>query len=101
MPSPKNGGGEPTSGRGFQDVDRLKNTDGIVAVISQRSFDGQLTVAVFREFERDGKDCRTSFIPESLTQSFREMFERGVRRMAELKVTGTLPFPVGGTLRRR
>lgn len=99
--SHKNGGPEPRSGRGFEDVDKLRDSSGIVAVISQRSFDGKLTVALFREFERDGGDCRTGFIPEDLLDSAGEMLTRAKARVQEIKRTGNLPFPPGGMVRRR
>lgn len=93
-------GVRPSSAPGFEDVDRLENSDGIVAVISQRSFDGALTMALFREFDRDGRRCRTAFMTENLFESFLEMFNRGARRLQELKRTGALPFPVQGRVRR-
>lgn len=80
--------------RGYQDVDRLTNADGIVAVISQRRRTGVLTFAMFREFENDGRKEQTSFVPEYLAASFALLLTKVIARMAELKDSGRLPFPL-------
>ncbi len=76
------------------ELDRLRNSDGIIAIISQRRRDGVLTVAVMREFERDGRVEPTAYIPERLLESAARMLELARARCAELRTAGALPFPV-------
>ncbi len=84
---------EPTSRPGFVDVEKLRNSDDIVAVISQRSSNGKLTFGFFREFPRDGAIGRTGFIPEELGESYLRLVQDTIRRCAELKASGALPYP--------
>ncbi len=69
----------------YEDLDRLKSADGIVAIISRRRSTGVLTFGIFKEFERDGVMERTSFISENLAPSWLEMAEMVVKRIAEIK----------------
>ena len=85
---------EPTSRPGWVDIDKLRNADNIVAVISQRSSNGKLTFGIFREFPRDGSIGRTGFIPEELGDSYLRIVSDAIRRCAELKAGGKLPYPI-------
>lgn len=76
---------------GFVDLDTLTDAHGIRAVISQRSRDGVITLGVFRVFERDGAENRTSFIPENLFGAYKALVELAIERIEELK-RGKLPF---------
>ncbi len=79
----------------FVDVDRLMNSDKIVAIISQRRVSGILTVGFFREYERDGGVERTQFIPEGLLGSYAQMVQLAAERVVELKKDPSkLPFPL-------
>lgn len=78
----------------YQDVDTLKNSDGIVAVISQRRRDGGFTVGCFYEFVRDGKPQRTAFMPEHLLPSYARMIGTATDRIAQLKLRTDLPFEI-------
>jgi hypothetical protein len=71
----------------FQDVDRIVNASGLVAIISQRSKDGSLTFAFFREFpSRDrGKTDRTGFIPADMFPQFAEMISIVKERIEQLE----------------
>ena len=84
----------PTSRQGFQDLDVLTKSDGITAVISQRSRDGALTLGMFRVFERQGEMSRTSYIPEYLIESYLAQVQMARERMKQLRESGSLPFPV-------
>lgn len=75
-------------------MDRLRNAVNIVAVISQRPRSGVLTFAIFREFERDGRTERSSFVPEDLIGAYQEMVTLTQERMKELRLSGALPYPV-------
>jgi hypothetical protein len=93
MPTPVQ---SPT--RGYVDVARLENSDGIVAVISQRRKTGVLTFTIFREFSSAVADetgtGRTGFMTESLFESFLAMANLTKQRMVSLRSEGKLPFPV-------
>ena len=84
-------GGNP----GFEDVDRLENSDHVVAIISQRRTSGVLTVGFWREYDRDGVMEKTQFFPESLLPSLLRMVQLAADRVAELKRDPSkLPFPL-------
>jgi hypothetical protein len=71
--------------RGFDDIDTLRNADGIIAIISRRRATGAYTVAVMKEFERDGMHERTQFISENLFDSYQDMVQRAIERVRELR----------------
>ena len=75
----------------YVDVDRLTNAYGMVGVISQRTKNGVLTFAIFREFERDGGTERTNFIPEEMGEVYLEFAKLVMARMSELRASGSLP----------
>ena len=68
----------------YLDLDKLKSADGIVAIISQRLANQMITFAVFKEFERDNRVDRTSFIPASLAKSYLDMVALVMERVNEL-----------------
>lgn len=82
-------GGPKPSPRGsppmYVDIDKLKNSDDLVAIISQRRANGVITFAVFKEFERDRRAERTSFIAESLGQSYLDLVKLALERIAKIK----------------
>lgn len=92
----------PPSRAGFQDVDTLTNSHGMVSIISQRSKSGELTFGIFRVWTDPlgGSQNRTSFIPESLTEAFIDLAGLTITRMRELREGGNLPFGPTGTARR-
>jgi hypothetical protein len=71
--------------RGFVDIDTLRNADGIIAIISQRKSSGVYTIAVMKEFERDGQWERTQFISEHLFDSYTDMVQRAIERVRALR----------------
>jgi hypothetical protein len=74
-------------------VDRLRNANGLVAVISQRRKDGELTFAIHREWVNDGKLTRGAFVPESMVDSYLDLVTIAKARMQQLHDSGSLPFP--------
>lgn len=54
----------PRSGTGsaYEDIDEIKDVDGVVAVISERKKGGILSVAFFKEFDREGSTERSAFL---------------------------------------
>ncbi len=97
-PQPK---GPPGSQPGFMDIARLDGEDGLVTVISQRSKDGAITFAMFREFDRQGARDRTSFVLAEMVQKYIDHATKTKKALEDIRgswtVNGTaLPFPPGG-----
>lgn len=83
----------------FVDVDELRDVNGIVAIISLRKATGGLTFAVFKEFERNGRKERTSFVGEHLLEPYLRMVENVKSRVAELREAG-IPQAAGAVASR-
>lgn len=82
---------KPLEGSGFNDLDTLRNSDGLVAFISQRKSNGSITIAVMKEFERDGSMHRTQFISELLFESYLDMVKLAIGRARQLREEGLVP----------
>jgi hypothetical protein len=76
-----------------------------VAVFSQCRWDGRITFAIHREFERYDHETggthilKTSFVPESLTGSYAAILQLALQHIEKLKaerLAGKLPYPEGG-----
>jgi hypothetical protein len=76
---------ESTMRAPYQDIDKLRNAYGMVAIISQRLSNGMVTFSIFREFERDGEIARTAFIPEDLADVFLDFSKLVVERVREIR----------------
>lgn len=83
----------------------LRNSDRLVVVFSQGAWDGRITFAIHREFDRFDHDLRetvtlkTAFIPEGLTASYSAILGLALQHIEKLKVlrlAGKLPFPEDG-----
>jgi len=83
----------------------LRNSDRLVAVFSQCRWDGRITFAIHREFERYDHNTgathvlKTSFVPESLTGSYAAILQLALAHIEKLKadrLAGKLPYPEGG-----
>lgn len=46
----------------FKEIEIIRDPDGVVAVITERSRDGRISFAIAREFEEDGQTRRTAFL---------------------------------------
>lgn len=79
-------------GSGFVDVDELRDAHGLVAIISQRRSNGQMTIGVFKEFERDGRMERTAFIPEPLFAAYNAISKLAQERILEIRAKGEEPI---------
>jgi len=98
----------PGSQAGYVDIDRLANSDRIVAVFSQRRWDGEITFAIFREFDKFERGqvvvSRTGFIPASLSESYQSHVQLAIAHigtLAQRRRERKLPFPEGGEQRGR
>lgn len=89
-----NGAGRPQGA--FVDIEKLRNAEGLVAIISQRRSNAQVTVSILKEFERDGKIETTSFIGENLFDAYESMLKAVRQRVTELRATGALPIKQAG-----
>ncbi len=69
----------------YVDIDKLENAERIVAVISIRRNNGVITFALFKEFDRDGRIERTSFVPETLGPAYLQMVQLTIARIAAVK----------------
>ena len=73
----------------YIDLDELENAEGLIAIISQRRVNGVITFAIFKTFERDGKE-RTSFISEALRPAYLELQKIAFERIDEIKANPAL-----------
>lgn len=46
---------------GYEDIETIADASGVVAVISRRESNGQLSVGFFKVFDRDGEQEKTAF----------------------------------------
>lgn len=83
-----------TTHQPYVDVDRLRSSDGLVAVISQRRANGEFTFTIFKEFVRDNQIMKTSFIAESMWDSFGRMLALAQSTILEIKKSGKAPFRI-------
>ena len=81
--TPSSSSGRQSSG--FDDIDRLTDTHGLVAVISRRRSNGIMTFAIFKTFERDGRTEQTNFIPEPLFDAYDALVKLVRERIAHLR----------------
>ena len=96
----------PTQQEKWVDLDPpLRNSDRLVVVFSQCRWDGRITFAIHREFERydhesgETHTLKTSFVPEGLTASYASILALALEHIEKLKVdrvAGKLPYPEGG-----
>lgn len=71
-------------GSAYEDLDTLKDANGLIARISRRLRTGEVTFAVFKMFERDGEPQQTSFIPLELADAYIAMATNAKQRCIEL-----------------
>lgn len=74
-----------SSRNGYEDVDTIRDAGGIVAVISRRKSNGQLSFGLFKVFDRDGDEEKTAFMPRRHTDAIRRLLPIVERRMDELE----------------
>lgn len=90
----------PPTRQPFEDVDTLRSSDGVKAVISQRRANGGFTFALFREFEHEGSAQQSAFFPEAMLDSYIQMLSLVRARIPEMRRTGKtgkgkpLPFVI-------
>lgn len=68
----------------YEDVDVIRNSMGMVAVITRAKKNQQLSAAIYKEFERDGKTERTSFFQRRHLDGLKELIALVTERLDEL-----------------
>lgn len=72
---------------GYQDIETLNDAGGVVAVISQRVSNGQLSVGFFKVFDRDGEVEKTAFLQRKHLDGLERLLPIVRTRMDELEDT--------------
>jgi hypothetical protein len=72
---------------GYEDVEEIIDPEGVVGVISRRKYNGTLTLALFKIFDRDGVEERTNFLGSKHLAAARRVLEIAQERMAKLEAT--------------
>jgi hypothetical protein len=73
----------------FENVDELRDSNGLLAKISRRTKTGELTFAILKEFERDGETETTSFIPFSKIDALEQLVQALKSRCTEINADFT------------
>ena len=69
----------------YEDVAMIRDPDGVVAVISERkNGTGQMAVAFFKEFSRDGETGRSAFLQRRHLNALRRVLKLAEEKMDEL-----------------
>lgn len=68
----------------YEDVEVLRDADGVVAVISERKNGTGCAVAIFKEFTRDGKTQRSAFLQRRHIAAAKRLLEIAEEKMDEL-----------------
>lgn len=87
---------ESTPAPGFVDLEKLKDAYGIVCIISQRTATGALTFGIFKEFERDGQNHRSTFVGEHLIDAYMDMVAKAKDRIQEIRDKNLAPITRDG-----
>lgn len=70
---------------GYEDVEEIKDPDGVIAVISRRRSTGACSVALFKSFERDGVQEKTNFLGAKYFPAVRRVLDIAEKRLVELE----------------
>jgi hypothetical protein len=69
----------------FEDVDLIRDPDGIVGVISRRVGRNQFSLGIFKVFQRDGAEELTTYFGAKYLPAVRRVLELAEARMAKLE----------------
>jgi hypothetical protein len=82
----------PRTSKRYEDVDEIKDVDGVVAVITRATSNGSLAVGFFKEFDPgDGELQRTAFCREKQLEAIERLIPLVRARMAELRASAEIP----------
>jgi hypothetical protein len=76
------------SRNGYEDVETISDPDGVVGVLSRRLSNGQISLAVYKLFERDGQQEKTSFLAASHFAGVRRILAIAEDRIKKLEPAG-------------
>lgn len=81
--------GVPPTSSGYHqpyvDLDTIRSSDDLVVIISQRRSNGMLTFGVFKEFVRDHRTDRTTFVSAELMPAYRAILKIAEERLEQIK----------------
>lgn len=69
----------------YVDLDTIRSSDDLVVIISQRRSNGMLTFGVFKEFVRDHRTDRTTFVSADLMPAYRAILKIAEERLEQIK----------------
>ena len=86
MPAPSQ---SPTStgtqNPNYREVERVRDPDGVVAVISERIRTGQMSFALYKEFDQDGKIRLSSYLSTRHIPAVRRLLDDLGERLEQLE----------------
>lgn len=59
----------------YEEIEIVRDPDGVIAVITERKKDGAISFGIYREFERSGETARGSFLARRHLQAARRVLE--------------------------
>jgi len=62
MPTVQTSAKKPTASDAFNELEIIRDPDGVVAVITERARDGRVSFMIAREFDQEGKTKRSAYI---------------------------------------
>lgn len=65
----------------FRPIAEIRDPDGAVAVITERTTDGRVSFALFREFEKGGSTERTNFLADRHIPGIRRLLNELEKRL--------------------
>ena|SRR3972149_6169139 len=78
---PQNKKPDNANNANFKVTEIIRDPDGVIAVITERTRDGHITFSIAREIERDGKTERTSFLARRHLPAVRRLLDDLVDRL--------------------
>lgn len=84
MPSPVQPPASNTNPN-YREVERIRDPDGVVAVISERIRTGQMSFAIYKEFDQDGKTRHSSYLSARHIPAIRRILDDMTERVEELE----------------
>lgn len=84
MPAPSQAPASNTNPN-YREVERVRDPDGVVAVISERIKTGQMSFALYKEFDQDGKIRLSSYLGTRHIPAIRRVLDDLTDRLEQLE----------------
>jgi len=81
MPAPD----KPQPHPAYREVERVRDPDGVIAVISERIKTGQMTFALSKEYEQDGRTRTSSYLSRRHIDGIRRLLNDLEERLEGLE----------------